>query len=250
MALETWDFSVLAPAELEIGAITHATEMPVTLTGIPGVVDFSFGGYWFVRYVFPPFSAKAKHLYWNKWARRLNSGAQALIVPFHTAITKPTVTATLDGLHTINAGTITFIVATGGDEIVGGEFFSINHITKSHRVYGIYEVDSVEDIAEGKRYTVGIQPPLREQTADTKVLDFSNPRCVMRLQPKTTMPWLASGPWLSQPSVAFVEAFGALELDFEFVASSIPGDSDDEQGTVVGSFVASGGTPPYTYEIL
>jgi hypothetical protein len=86
------------------------------------------------------------------------------------------------------------------------DFFSIYHQAKGWRLYRSWElIDQTEE--ENPVSTVAISPPLREAVPVGTRVELARPRCVMKLQRGSTVPWEYSGWYSSRPSVQFTEAF-------------------------------------------
>jgi hypothetical protein len=97
----------------------------------------------------------------------------------------------------------------GGQELAGGEIFSIKHPNWGYRAYRIGEIDSVDTTTDPNSitYSVAIRPPLREAVLGGEDAAFDRPRCLMKLPAGATMPWSVSGYWRTQQNVTLVEAF-------------------------------------------
>ena len=85
----------------------------------------------------------------------------------------------------------------------GGEHFSIEHATKSHR---LYRVRTVEDLGGGVQ-RITFRPPLREATPSGTRVEFNNPRCVMRVIDGDQMPLEIEEFRRATANVIFIEHF-------------------------------------------
>lgn len=90
-----------------------------------------------------------------------------------------------------------------GSALQGGEYFAIDHITKSWR---LYRIATAIDNGDGT-FNVTFRPPLREAIAANTLLDFDRPRCVMRLASVSAMDAVLEPPYNATVAVNFVEAF-------------------------------------------
>jgi hypothetical protein len=242
MAIETYSISMLPPAEMSIDILGSAIEGGRSLNGDTNAIDFTGGGRWSVKYQRIPVFVPAQHRYWQRLRNILNGSVRTMIVPMLTDYVAPyplgtdgepmlpiggitysdgalfsdlvgfsqgNIDAVLVGAHALNAGTLTFQVINGS-RLEGGETFSFLHETKNFRAYGIADIDSItpEDTTDGQNvtYVVAIRPTLREAVADGTPLDFYRPRCLMRLEAGTSLPWEPFGWYQGAPSISFVEA--------------------------------------------
>lgn len=96
--------------------------------------------------------------------------------------------------------TVNLVVGSG---LQGGEYFAIDHVDLRWR---LYRVATAVDNGDGT-WNVGFRPPLRAAVADGTRLEFDNPKCVMRLATPDAMDATFQTPFLSDPSVSFIEAF-------------------------------------------
>jgi hypothetical protein len=200
--MDTFNLTMLPPGEIVADVVAAQTAIPRSLSGKWRQIDFTAGGLVVARYARVVVQRPAQHLYVNELAALLNGGA-GIIVPIQTGLTAPDgfVSAALSGAHALNAGTLSFSFSAG-EALSGGEWLAINHAVKGWRAYRIWEIDVL-----GATYTVAIQPPLREATADLTAVDFANPRVVARLAEGSSLPWRLSGAWRGEFSVEFVERF-------------------------------------------
>jgi hypothetical protein len=89
-------------------------------------------------------------------------------------------------------------VALSGQDVVGGERFTILHASWGPRLYVVVSVEP-----SGGDLAIKIRPPLREAIGDDTPLDFGNLRCVMQLVDDKSSP-LQFGR-LVEAAIEFVE---------------------------------------------
>lgn len=100
------------------------------------------------------------------------------------------------------------LTVVGGRALEGGEWFGVQHLSKSFRAYCVTDVVSLTSFPNGNfNASVNIRPPLRDVVKDGQVIDWWRPRCLMRIAPGFS-PDLDIGPaFWSTPSLKFVEAY-------------------------------------------
>jgi hypothetical protein len=103
----------------------------------------------------------------------------------------------------LNAGVISLQVVGPARDLRWSDWFSINHPTKGWRAYRYWDVVS----KSGSNYSLAISPPLREAVPAGTRVELVRPRCVMKLQRGSTVPFEYEGWYSSRPSINFVEAF-------------------------------------------
>lgn len=108
----------------------------------------------------------------------------------------PTIDATA-AAAALRATTLEVTIAVGS-ALKGGEVFSIEHDTFSHRMYTVAAVDGDD---------VTIRPPLREAISAGTRLEFDYPRCVMQLAGVSEMDLPMELRTYGQTSVTFLESF-------------------------------------------
>lgn len=162
-------------------------------------------------------------LAWRAASAYLDGGATPIIVPFCDARHQPTdgrVTVThSDGTPfddeseysqadsdvtlaadaALRATTLYLAITTLPRSLLGGEWLSIDHTTKRHRAYRIKEITA----QDATTATVKISPPLREATTAGTIVDFANPRCVMRLDGEMRSPTMLG--YAEGSAIRFVE---------------------------------------------
>lgn len=137
-------------------------------------------------------------LAWRAILTMLDGGITAMVVPFCDSRHQP-----YGGGHSVTYGDATThsdgtLFSGGGPQaeatapaalrattlsfvgvfqrpIIGGEWFAIEHPTKGWRAYRVRTINADAG-------TLTFRPPLREALAGGELLDFSNPRCLMRQQ--------------------------------------------------------------------
>lgn len=203
----TLDLDILGPSDFSIDVVGNVVIGGQSNPG--GIVNstaYPFGGLVQVRYGRMSLETNAKQRYWNMIGMRSTGAIRDLLVPLWTDRMQPdTITATLAGAYAAKATELAISVTAG--TIEGGEWFGVTHENAGQRVYGVVEVlSAVELSGGGGDYTVTIDPPLRDDAADTAVLLFSRPLCWMRLIGGQTAGWEIDATRLSRPSVTFIEA--------------------------------------------
>lgn len=104
-------------------------------------------------------------------------------------------TCTLTGSHALRATTLNFASFNAPKPLVGGEYLSIVHTTWGERLYQVREVIS--------QTQVKVRPPLREATSTGAVVDFDNPRCLMKA---TSIEMDLSHGKFAKVSASFIES--------------------------------------------
>lgn len=87
-------------------------------------------------------------------------------------------------------------------QLMGGESFSIEHLTMGWRLYEIGTVEYSDD----SHATITFSPPLREDVAAGTSLEFDRPRCLMRLAQPNSMDLTVKTWTFNSASVTFLEA--------------------------------------------
>jgi len=96
------------------------------------------------------------------------------------------------------------IVLEPGYELVGGEPFTMTGPRYGERLYGVASIIS----QSGGVATVRFGPPAREAYSAGTVVDFNDPRCVMRAQMADGSAWPDYDvAWHATPSIVFRETF-------------------------------------------
>lgn len=164
------------------------------------VIETDGGGRVFAEFANGPLLDREDVLAWRAIGTRFGSGTEAIIVPFcdkthqpygnehlvtHSDDTTfddgteysgggPVATASADAA--LRATTIEITIAFD-QELVGGEWFGIEHPTKGWRAYNICTIIDQTDTTA----TVAFRPPLREAVSAGDTIDFAEPRCLMRV---------------------------------------------------------------------
>lgn len=81
-----------------------------------------------------------------------------------------------------------------------GQWFSVDHTVHRHRAYRIFEI--VSD--DGDTAVLAIRPPLREALGGGEAVNFTDPKCMMRIDGGAPSP---SSLGYSEGSIRFVEDF-------------------------------------------
>ena len=232
-----FDLKRAPPGRMSAPRIVGASiEAGISQSGLSSAVDISGGGFVAIKYSNVQLSnAGATQLkYWSQLRGQLVGGVRQITVPFLIDFMQPRPAigydyadfACTDGLTTtdgfgttdmrplttcagalaLNAGQVTFSYPTSV-AITGGEWFDLLHATKGYRSYEITDVISSSVVGSNTSYVVAIRPTIREITASGAVMNFERPRCNMRLEPGTDMPFDIESAWVSRPEVSFIEAF-------------------------------------------
>jgi hypothetical protein len=172
-------------------------------------VDMSGGGLVALEYsdIQPGTATQSALRYWNRLAVATAGGIRPLIVPVMTDWMQPVTfvdpfgtpfdddlsfsnngdwTAPPAGLiadnSPVNGGTVNLTVLNGSRLLEGGEWFSINHATKSHRLYCVTDIDAGPvPVTGGNQYIVAIRPTLRQAITVGMDVTWWRPKCLMRL---------------------------------------------------------------------
>lgn len=103
----------------------------------------------------------------------------------------------------LRATTIQIAIETLPRELLGGEWFSIDHTVHRHRAYRIAEIVEQDETSA----TIKFRPPLREATEAGAAVSFE-PRCVMRVDGEMRSPTSFGYP---DASLRLVEHFPGVE---------------------------------------
>jgi len=207
MALRVLHLCQFHFSEQDIRVVGSEVDGGTSLSGIQDVVETSGGGYWQGDWSEADFGGRsdeerAETLAWRAINAGL-TGGRRVIVPFCDRWHQPILdrvtvphsddTPFSDGSEYVSGGasctvlavvngqtgglncTILDIAITAERALIGGERFTHVHPTWLERAY---EIGSVEDITGGKR--ISFHPPIRGGIDVGDLLDFDDPRCVMR----------------------------------------------------------------------
>lgn len=217
-----------------------------SLSGLMPTARFDGGGMWMAELGDVQVSSADHVRAWRALTARLDSGATPVVLEARDERFAPW--PLLDGAPVVSPYTATFSDgATFSDETVleseviaaelvedaalrattitislsnaeplrGGEHFSIQHDTFSHRLYRVGKVVIDDD----GNSVVTIRPPLREATAAGTRVEFDNPKCIMRLADPDAMDLMLERRIYGSASVKFVEDFPPFDL--------VEGDSEE-----------------------
>lgn len=201
-----------------------------TLSGVQTITSIDGGGFWTCAMGSVQVSTPSHVRAWRAISGRMDGGATPIVLtnrdeivaPWPTAGTYTAYQAAHDDDASFSDGSVYVsnqIVAsvysgadlratsltlqfTAGAALQGGEYFSIEHQTFSHRLYRVVSVDT-----SGSNPVVTIRPPLREAVTAGTVVDFDNPKCVMRLATPDAMDLMLERRIFGQVDVRWVEAF-------------------------------------------
>lgn len=117
-------------------------------------------------------------------------------------VISPAATGVFDEPALLRASTVT-VRFDSAVTVLGGEVFSVVY-ESGVRMHTIERISS----QTGNTYTLVIDPPLREEVTTNTVLDFDNPRCLMRLTRPGGMDSEFRNLRRTNPTVGFVEKLG------------------------------------------
>lgn len=95
-----------------------------------------------------------------------------------------------------------------GGPLQGGEYFSIQHETFSHRLYRVASVE-VNDAGDSE---ITFRPPLREATDAGTAVEFDTPKCIMKLATPNAMDLALELRFHGTASVRLIEEFPPFNL--------------------------------------
>lgn len=164
-------------------------------------------------------------LAWSAISAWMDGGVRPIIVPFCDARHQPiydldgvphsdgttfsdeslydtaSCTAELSEDAALRATTIQVALTTLGRALLGGEWLSIDHPSMRWRAYRIAEIIAQDDASA----ILSIRPPLREAVSAGTLIDFDDPRCVMRLSGDMRAP--RSMGYAEGSALRFIEDF-------------------------------------------
>jgi hypothetical protein len=217
---------LFAPNDVQADLERRTISGGVALSGDEDLIAADGGGRVFVEFGDPYLDDSAAAKAWRALDAYLDGGARAIIVPFCDGRHQPTqgraltthsddttfsdeteyqqgdASAEVAADAALRATTLQLRSLDLPEELLGGEWLSIDHPTMRWRAYRIAELIAY-DRAAGTA-TIMVRPPLREAVTIGEAVDFSDPRCTMRLDgpmPSPTSMGYASG------SARFVEDF-------------------------------------------
>lgn len=214
----TFPTSRFAFDEQEIDIERRTISGGVSLAGEEDVIETDGGGRVFAEFAGGPLLEREDNLAWRAIGTRFGSGTEPIIVPFCDRLHQPygyehsvphsDDTPFDDDSEYSGGGPVASVAADAAlrattlsltldlpQDLIGGEWFSINHPTKGWRAYNIATVDGS---------TVTFRPPLREAVTAGDTVDFDNPRCLMRVDGRP--PRRIEIGQYGEASIRFVEA--------------------------------------------
>jgi hypothetical protein len=226
--------ALLGPAKLSWELGGAAISGGQTASGIMPVSRLDGGGLWKVTMTGVPTFTPDRRRSWHALTAIGDGGVQPIIVPCREMVDAPwplvggiaqmslpavphsddssfsdgslydnsMIAAKLTAAAVLRATSLTISVTTG-DDLHGGEYFSIDHATNRWRLYRIRT--AVKNL-DGT-WAVTIRPPLREDVLANVVIEFDRPKCVMRLAAADSMDATFETAWNGTQSAMFVEAF-------------------------------------------
>lgn len=205
-------------ASREITVRANVISGGVALNGEESIIVTDGGGRWVAEYQDAPLNTREKVMSWRAQRALLNGGTRPVIFPICDARHQPVAGkvrvphsdgTSFDDDTLYSGGDCSVFAASSeplgrtwmtinpvalGKPLIGGEKFSIDHPTWRDRLYEIYFIEG--DF-------IKFRPRLREAVPAGTELNFSNPRCVMRLSGE--MPAPLSGPRFASGSITLVE---------------------------------------------
>jgi hypothetical protein len=176
----------------------------VSAGGISQYADMSGGGFWQIEQRGIVIRNRETYMAFRALSSAARNGATPMIVPVedrkHQPITpklsttpfddttlwddtvawdQAEVDAVVTSTASLRATTLHFDY-TAPKPLVGGELFSILHLTKGWRMYSVDELVS-GGAGTGDATVVNFSPPLRESVAVDTPIDFDSPRCVCQV---------------------------------------------------------------------
>lgn len=197
---------LFGPSSLQARLVGQAISGGVSLSGEAQFADAAGGGRWVVDFGETALWTREKVLAWRRLAAMADGGATPIIVPFAdrrhqpvnpkytgsdtfgldtwvddvTAWTDEEVTAVTTADAASGATSLAFTI-TAPVALLGGEKLSFIHDTMSWRVYKTGRIKTGGAVGTEVATTVDIRPPLREAVASGTPINFTSPRCVMRV---------------------------------------------------------------------
>jgi hypothetical protein len=228
----TFPTALFAPTSMIADLVGASVAGQRSLSGITQSALFSGGPFWVFEFGEAVLWDRAKFNTWRAIAAQSDSGATPFIVPVcdrkHQPFIDPKrpagvgngddsvfsdgatwageyIEASIDGTAALRATQLAINIA-GGRDLIGGEFFTIWHLTKGQRMYEVTRILS----QGGGSAVINIRPGLREATAADIPLDFDNPRCTMGVAGgmAAILEMLKRG---KSPTIRFVESFAPVD---------------------------------------
>lgn len=232
--LSYWASEVLREARLQFDIEGQTVSSGLTASGVTPVMSLSGGGYW-QAVLSNIFLLDPDHVrVWRALAAHLDGGVRPVILLLRDDQQAPWPLVSSEQImsypRVLHAGDVAFdggigyyysvidsvnegAVALGatamtirmdfGGILKGGEHFSVDHPEFRWRLYRIESAVAIDS----DTYNVKFRPPLRVAMPDATKLEFDKPRCVMRLTSPADMKATFEAPYMSKPSITFIEAF-------------------------------------------
>lgn len=186
----------------DIRRVGSVTSGGTSLSGIDEPIQTDGGGFWRADFTNGDTLEREDGLAWRAITEAMDGGSTAVNVSFCDRLHQP-VTGNVSVPHSdttpfsdttlysspevdakakfdtlLRATSMTILIASA-IPLVGGETFSIEHVTWGWRAYRVIGVDG---------NFIRFRPPLREAIDAGTLLDFDNPQCQMRLAAATSNP--------------------------------------------------------------
>lgn len=206
----TFPTSTFAFDEQEIDIERRTISGGTSISGEEDVIETDGGGRVFAEFASGPLLERETVLAWRAIKTRFDGGTESIIVPFCDPLHQPFGEAGSDPFdsatyghqvpHSDDAPFADDSLYVGGEptasaraaaalrattielntsfnrDLVGGEWFSIEHPVKGWRAYRIATI-----VSQSPGAVVTFRPPLREAVEAGEIIDFANPRCLMRI---------------------------------------------------------------------
>ncbi|MBI1179099.1 MAG: hypothetical protein GC201_00975 [Alphaproteobacteria bacterium] len=208
----------------DIRIALQSTSSGTSLSGIEEPIVTDGGGRLIAEFKNGTLLSREQNLLWRAMTAAMDGGATPVIVMFCDARHQPLGSPSYvphsddtpfddDSLYSgggysdiesaqnkaLRSTTMRIKINSTEKDIIGGEWFGIEHATWGWRAYNVISITKFSGI----QYDIEFRPPLREAIVSGDVLDFNRPRCQMRVAQATSNP-LSMGR-TGGADIAFVE---------------------------------------------
>ncbi len=227
MALLEFPRSLMRDRRWQMDLVAKSATGGRSFAGPMPTVRMDGGGVWMLNIGDVQVSTQDNVKAWRALGAMLDGGATDFIVPVREELMVPVpviydsngnriyrlldedgfesemISATLASSAALRATSLTIDIDTSDVELRGGEMFSLEHPTHSHKAYRIGLVTDNED----GTWDVNFRPPLREAADAGDKVQFDYPKCVMRLADPQVMDLTLERREFGQGRMSWVEAF-------------------------------------------